>query len=98
MELKPSHAVALPQELGIEGVAALHARLAPVLTRPEPVVLEAMEVARLHTAALQLLAAFVRTRTDRGFVTEWHHPSSALQEGATRLGLESLLGLPASGT
>lgn len=94
MDLKPAGVVRLPAELGIEGAGALYALLAPHLARPGPVTLEAPEVARLHAAALQVLAAFVRTRADAGAATEWHRVAAALREGAARLGLDGLLGLP----
>ena len=95
MELTGAQAITLPAELGIENAAQLHALLAPHLARREPVVLEVPDVARLHTAALQVLAAFARTRADAGCLTEWHQPAAPLREGAARLGLEALLGLAA---
>lgn len=88
-----SSRLALPAVLGIEQAAALHAQLAPLLDHAGPVTLEGAEVERLHTATLQVLAAFVRTRHKAGRATAWQAPSLALRQAAARLGLEPLLGL-----
>lgn len=85
--------VALPAEFGIEGAAALHARLAPHVTATGRVVLEAPAPTRTHMAALQVLAAFFNTRAEAGFTTGWREPPATLRTCAARLGLESVLGL-----
>jgi len=85
--------VTLPATLGIEQAAALHALLAPAVGQPAAVTLAAADIERLHTATLQVLAAFVRTRRDAGRSTAWQGPSLALRQAAARLGLESVLGL-----
>ena len=84
----------LPRDLGIEQAAALNQLLAAHVSRREPVVLEGAGVWSLHAATLQLLAAFVGTRRRAGCATEWREPSEILRNGATRLGLATLLGLP----
>ena len=85
--------VTLPAEFGIEGAAALHALLAPYVTASGRVVLDAPEPSRTHMAALQVLAAFFRTRAQAGGITAWHEPPATLRTNAAQLGLESVLGL-----
>jgi anti-anti-sigma regulatory factor len=85
----------LPADLGIEHAAALHATLAPLLATTEPVVLVAHDVCRLHTASLQVLAAFVRDRAAAGGPTLWRNPPAVMRESVSRLGLEAVLGLAA---
>lgn len=84
----------LPRDLGIEQAAELNRLLATLVSRPERVVIEAAGVWSLHTATLQLLATFIRTRRRAGCVTEWREPSEILRAGAARLGLAAALGLP----
>ena len=57
------------------------------------VVLDAANVERIDTAALQLLCAFVRDRQARGHKVQWQGTSTALQEAADLLALRCLLGL-----
>lgn len=85
--------ILLPADLGIEHAATLRATLAAQVTTREPVVLVASEVRGLHTATLQVLAAFVSVRTAAGCPTTWRNPPAILRESAARLGLECLLGL-----
>lgn len=89
----PDGVLDLPEDFGIEHAGALYALLAPHVETPGAVTLGGSRVSRLHTAGLQVLAAFVRTRTAFGRVTRWQDPSPELCSGAARLGLESLLGL-----
>lgn len=87
--------VALPAELEIAQASALHALLLPHLEAPA-LRLSAAAVDRVHTAGLQVLAAFVRTRGQAGRATAWHEPSAPLCRAAATLGLSALLGLPAT--
>ena len=89
-------ALKLPADLGIENSAALHALLAPHLADTAPVTLAAGEVTRLHAASLQVLVAFVRSRTKAGQATAWQEPSAELRAAAQKLGLVSMLGLSAN--
>ena len=90
---EPASVVPLPADLGIEHAAELQAQLAPHLY-VGGVTLAAGEVSRVHTAALQVLGAFVRSRAAGGHATAWQNPSPELREACARLGLDSLLGLP----
>lgn len=85
--------VALPAEFGIEGAAALHQRLAPHVAAAGCIELLAPALPRVHSAALQVLAAFFQTRAEAGRATAWREPPAALRSSAAQLGLESVLGL-----
>jgi hypothetical protein len=88
--------VSLPSRFGIEAAADLHARLAPHVDAREPVEIEVAAPDRVHTAALQVLAAFFRTRADAGRATRWRDPPAIVRDSATQLGLETALGLAAT--
>lgn len=88
--------VILPAGFGIQGAAALHARLAPHVAVDEPVELKVPAPSQVHTAALQVLAAFFRTRADAGRSTAWREPPAVLRASAARIGLEGVLGLAAT--
>ncbi|MDR3417695.1 MAG: STAS domain-containing protein [Nevskia sp.] len=83
--------VHLPAELGIDGVAALKAQLAKVVGEPRKVVMEASEVERVHTAALQLFCLFCRDRRAADREVEFARPSPALRSAAALLGASTLL-------
>src|SRR5579859_4773416 len=87
----------LPTQLGVDSVAALKISLQTLLARPDKVVLEADEVERVHTAALQLFCLFCRDRRAEGREVEFARPSVALRNAAELLGTSSLLQL-AGGT
>lgn len=85
--------VRLPAELGIESAAELQRQLAGQLDQTEPVVLDASEVARVHTAALQLFCLFCRDRSSGGRQTHWKAPSTALKSAAALLGVAASMNL-----
>lgn len=89
----PAAALVLPDSLDIAQAAALHALLLPQLETPA-LSLGAGAVQRVHTAGVQVLASFVRTRSQAGRRTTWDAPSEILCRAAARLGLTALLGLP----
>ena len=86
--------VALGSELVIADAAGLHAQLGEALARTEPVVLDAAAVARMDTAGLQLLAAFVEARNEALANWHWENVGAALRECASQLGMERMLELP----
>ncbi|MET0289551.1 MAG: STAS domain-containing protein [Pseudoxanthomonas sp.] len=86
--------VSLGEDLGIEASAELKQKLAPYLDQAMPVVLDGSEVMRVHTASLQVLCAFVRSRHDAGHETELSACSDSLRNAARTLGLAQTLGLP----
>ena len=82
----------LPEDFGIEHAASLRELLAPHVDAAT-VALGGTNVHRLHTAGLQLLAAFITTRAAAGHATRWHDPSPELRGAAARLGLDAALGI-----
>ncbi len=64
---------------------------------PQPVILDAAGVQRVDTAALQLLAAFVRDRRLAGRTVRWQTPSPALAAAVRLLGMSSMLQLDGAG-
>ncbi|WP_051277917.1 STAS domain-containing protein [Solimonas flava] len=79
----------LPADLGIEQLAALHAQLAPRVADAAPLTLDGGAVTRVHTAGLQLCAAFCRDRARAGLATVWREPSATLRDAARLLGLDA---------
>ncbi|HSW11904.1 MAG TPA: STAS domain-containing protein, partial [Solimonas sp.] len=75
-------ALTLPAELGIDAAASLYRELLAQVDRPETVVLDAHDVARVHTAALQLFCMFCQDRRAAGRDTRWRQPSEALRSAA----------------
>ena len=71
--------------------------LCALAAHPAPVVLDAAAVQRVDTAALQLLAAFVRDRRLAGRAVCWQTPSAALETAARLLGMSSMLQLDGAG-
>ena len=84
--------VSLGEDLGIEASTELKERLAAHLDDPA-VALDGGAVRRVHTAALQVLCAFFRSRGELGHHTELAPCSEALRDAARLLGLSAPLGL-----
>lgn len=85
--------VELPPDLGIESIADLSELLAPRLRSEAAVIIDAHAVARVHSAALQLLCMFCNGRRKAGRDTQWLEPSETLRQAATMLSLTPLLQL-----
>jgi ABC-type transporter Mla MlaB component len=79
----------------VSDAGPLKASLAELLSEAQPVTLEVHALQRIDTAALQLLAAFVRERDSNGRAVEWRGSSPALWTAARLLGVTSHLKLPA---
>jgi two-component system chemotaxis response regulator CheY len=88
--------LALPCEasLDIALVQTWHSRLQEVLALQQPVMLEAAQVERADTAALQLLCVFIQEATAQGVAVHWREPSPALRNAARLLDLTGYLSLP----
>lgn len=84
--------VSLGEDLGIEASADLKQLLSAHLEDPA-VALDGGGVRRVHTAAMQVLCAFVRTRAELGRSTELATCSDTLRDAARLLGLSAQLGL-----
>ena len=89
----PSATLRLPADLGIEQAADLRRQLLEHGGGDGAVTLDASEVQRIHTAALQLFCMFCRDRRAVGRETHWRQPSEALRSAAALLGATTLLSL-----
>jgi ABC-type transporter Mla MlaB component len=85
--------VSLPADLGIDVAASLYRDLLAQVDNPGVVTLEAQDVARIHTAALQLFCMFCQDRRSAGRETHWRQPTEALRSAAALLGVTTLLQL-----
>ena len=85
--------ISLPAEVGIDSAAAWRLRLLKQVDNPKPVILDARDVAQVHTAALQLFCMFCHDRRAAGRDTHWKEPSAALRSAAALLGVTTLLQL-----
>jgi anti-anti-sigma regulatory factor len=85
--------VPLGDDLGIESAADLKQRLAPHLAQPQPLLLDAGAVQRVHTASLQVLCTFVRERQRAGCTTSFAEASDTFGDAVRVLGLGEQLGL-----
>lgn len=83
----------LQHECMLAGAMALKKSLCALSSQAETVTLDAGAVKRIDTAALQLLAAFVRDRRLAGHAVEWHAVSAAMASAARVLGMSSMLSL-----
>ncbi|UJJ50158.1 MULTISPECIES: STAS domain-containing protein [Rhodanobacter] len=90
-------AVVLPADCRIAAQAALKTQLLGALEHGASVVLDASQVERVDTAALQLLVLLRRELQARGGALDWRGASEAFNEAAGLLGLARILELPAAG-
>lgn len=87
------NAVPLGGDLGIEAAADLKILMAPYLDEPQPLLLDAGQVHRVHTASMQVLCTFVRERRIAGYETRFVGASEGFIDAARLLGLDAHLGL-----
>ena len=87
------NAVPLGGDLGIEAAADLKILMAPHLDEPQPLLLDAGHVHRVHTASMQVLCTFVRARRSAGYETRFVGASEGFVDAARLLGLGAHLGL-----
>jgi len=85
----------LGPDFGIEHADALRERLAKSVRARKPVTLVIERVDKLHTAALQVLSAFVRDRAAANAATVLAAPEE-LCAAAALLGVAEVLGLAAA--
>ncbi len=88
--------VDLGEDLGIESSTELKNRLAPLLAAAGPLTLDASHVGRIHTAAMQVLCAFVQARRSAGLQTGFHGCTATFNDAARLLGISQALGLDAT--
>ena len=89
----PMSAVALGEDLGIETAADLMHKLSPLVVQPEPLMLDAGEVRRVHTAGIQVLCALAQDRRQAGLDTGFSATSDAFLDAVRLLGVATQLGI-----
>jgi len=80
--------------LDISGVAEFHACCLEALGTQQKLMVNASQVDRVDTAALQVLGAFIQDANTRQQVVQWEAPSESLCQSAALLGLSEILCLP----
>lgn len=90
--------ITLAADLGIEHADALKDDLMVALATDQAVVIDGASVERLHSAAIQVLCAFVRDRQSAGLEVQWGSTSQCLREAAELLGVDRMLGMQLSET
>jgi len=88
--------VALSQDLGIESSSELKQQLATHLAQAGELRLDAGQVSRVHTAAMQVLCAFVLARRQAGHPTSFDNATDTFRDAARLLGVLQTLGLEAT--
>ncbi len=88
--------VTLPQDLGIESTSELKQQLASQLGQAGPLSVDASQVSRIHTAAMQVLCAFALARQQAGQVTVFENASGSFRDAARLLGVLQAMGLEAT--
>ena len=85
--------LALNADCTLAEAEPLKSSLIGLLDEPQTVTLDAGGVQRIDTAALQLLAAFVRDRRLLGHDTRWRGTERTLEPAARLLGMDGMLEL-----
>ena len=85
--------VELGEDLGIESSTELKNRLAPLIGDAAEVSLDVSRVGRIHTAAVQVLCAFVQQRRSTGLATGFSGGSATFNDAVRLLGVGQALGL-----
>ena len=93
-QLSASGVFALSAECTVTAGAALKSSLLQVLEEPTPITLDVAAVRRIDTAAMQLIAAFVRERQAQGREVRWSGSAPVFASAARLLGLVAALRLP----
>lgn len=79
--------------MDIAGAVELRAHLLDTLEAQQMVTLDASQVERADTAALQVLAAFIKDAISQQQVVQWRNPTVALCDSAALIGMTELLQL-----
>ena len=86
--------LALAPECTISDIAPLQKGLTSLLEHPSSVTLDIEAVQRIDTAAMQMVAAFVRERESHGRQVQWRGSAPVFGSAARLLGLAPMLHLP----
>jgi len=89
----PDSVLRLPAQCSIRDAAQLLAQLMLRIEHSAPVYIDAAQVERVDTAALQLLVAFLNDRKAQQRAVVWLDCSDALMRAARSLGLMGALAL-----
>lgn len=79
--------------IDISAVSGFRTQLLEALESGQAIELDASELERADTAALQLLSVFMQEANSQQQAVTWKEPSQALYESAALLGLSKLLHL-----
>ncbi|MDA8348001.1 MAG: STAS domain-containing protein [Pseudomonadota bacterium] len=90
---KRRNLLVLQAECTLTDAAELKSALCRLSDHDGTVTLDAAAVERIDTAALQLLAAFVRDRRLAGAALQWRAVSPAVHSAARLLGMDTMLAL-----
>lgn len=85
--------IVLEGVVNIAKVEALHHEMESLVEQATPTVINAAEVSRVDTAALQLLASFINTMNSTGVSVSWGEVSEELIAAAMLAGLDQTLNL-----
>lgn len=91
--MENSSVLTLPEEISIANVSEWKTKLGEFLDEASPLVLDAEQLARVDTAALQLFVAFMRSVKNKEKSCSWQNPSNSLLNTADQLGLKEVLAL-----
>ncbi|HXZ58778.1 MAG TPA: STAS domain-containing protein [Steroidobacteraceae bacterium] len=91
--IKPDSVLRLPAQCTIRDAAQLLGRLLLHIEQSSPVYIDAAQVERVDTAALQLLVAFLSDRKSEQRAVVWLDVSDAMLRAARGLGLAAALAL-----
>jgi anti-anti-sigma regulatory factor len=95
--IKPDEVLRLPSQCTIRDASQLLGQLMLRLDHAAPVYIDAAQVERIDTAALQLLVAFLSDRRGRRRAVVWLDCSEAMERAARALGLTGALALTPAG-
>lgn len=87
------HEIICEEVMDISTVAGIKLQLVEALESGLPVMLDAKQVERADTAALQVLSAFFQEASAKKQDIQWRDPSDALSRSSALLGLSELLQL-----
>ena len=87
------HEIACDDVMDISTAANLKSLLVGALESGKPVILDASQVERADTAALQLLASFFHDASAQDQSIQWREPSDVLVHSSKLLGLSTTLNL-----
>lgn len=83
----------LPEEISIANIGEWKNKFVEFVTDSEPLVLNAENLSRVDTSAIQLILALIKKAETENKQISWVNPSTVLINTAKQLGLEKELGL-----